>query len=66
MNDIAQIIATLGFPIAMCGALCWYIYKVQQPLTGALLKLTERVDRLLDKIEKEDKDPDRTSGRKVG
>ena len=45
MNDIAQIIATLGFPIAMCGALCWYIYKVQQPLTGALLKLTERVDR---------------------
>ena len=39
---------------------------VQQPLTGALLKLTERVDRLLDKIEKEDKDPDQISGRKVG
>lgn len=65
MNDIAQIIATLGFPIAMCGALCWYIYKVQQPLTTALVKLTERVDRLLDKLEKENNTPD-TSGRKAG
>lgn len=51
MNDVAQIIASLGFPIAMCGALCFYIWKVQQPLTGAIVKLIDRVDQLLDRIE---------------
>lgn len=51
MNDIAQIIASLGFPIAMCGALCFYIWKVQQPLTGAIVKLIDRVDQLLDRLE---------------
>lgn len=53
--DWVQIVSALGFPIAMCGALCVYIYKVQQPLTGALVKLTERVDRLLDQLESERK-----------
>ena len=65
MNDIAQIIASLGFPIAMCVALCWYIYKVQTPLTAALVKLTERVDSLLDRLEDEKKPPEK-SGRKEG
>ena len=51
MSDIAQIIASLGFPIAMCGALCFYIWKVQQPLTGAIVKLIDRVDQLLDRLE---------------
>lgn len=51
MNDVAQIIASLGFPIAMCGALCFYIWKVQQPLTGAIVKLIDRVDKLLDRLE---------------
>lgn len=27
MNDVTQVIATLGFPIAMCVILCWYINK---------------------------------------
>lgn len=66
MNDIAQIIASLGFPIAMCLALCWYIYKVQTPLTAALVKLTERVDTLLDRLEDEKKPPEKKSGRKEG
>lgn len=65
MNDIAQIIASLGFPIAMCVALCWYIYKVQTPLTAALVKFTERVDSLLDRLEEEKKPPEK-SGRKEG
>ena len=51
MNDIAQIVNSLGFPIAMCGALCFYIWKVQKPLIGAIVKLIDRVDKLLDKIE---------------
>ena len=51
MNDVAQIIASLGFPIAMCGALCFYIWKVQQPLIGAIVKLIDRVDQLLDRLE---------------
>lgn len=62
MNDIAQIIASLGFPIAMCGALCFYIWKVQQPLTGAIVKLIDRVDQLLDKLE--DNTP--AGGKKAG
>jgi hypothetical protein len=49
--DWVQVVSALGFPIAMCGALCFYIYKVQQPLTGAILKLIDRADRLLDQEE---------------
>ena len=44
-----QAIATVGFPIVMCGVLCYYIFKVQTSLidsinenTKALLKLQER------------------------
>lgn len=47
MNDVAQIISSLGFPIAMCGALCFYIWKVQRPLIGVIVKLIDRVDKLL-------------------
>ncbi len=64
MNDVAQIIASLGFPIAMCGALCFYIWKVQQPLTGAIVKLIDRVDQLLDKIEEDTPAGGKKTGRK--
>ena len=66
MNDIAQIIASLGFPIAMCGALCFYIWKVQQPLTGAIVKLIDRVDQLLDKLEDTTPAGGKKAGRKEG
>lgn len=64
MNDVAQIIASLGFPIAMCGALCFYIWKVQQPLTGAIVKLIDRVDQLLDKLEGDTPAGGKKTGRK--
>lgn len=28
MNDILTVITTVGFPIAMCLILCFYIYKI--------------------------------------
>lgn len=64
MNDVAQIIASLGFPIAMCGALCFYIWKVQHPLTGAIVKLIDRVDQLLDKREGDTPAGGKKTGRK--
>ena len=64
MNDVAQIIASLGFPIAMCGALCFYLWKVQQPLTGAIVKLIDRVDQLLDKLEGDTPAGGKKTGRK--
>ena len=54
MSDIAQIIATLGFPIAMCCILCWYINKRDErtdktlgTLTAAITELSQQIkDRL--------------------
>lgn len=30
VNNVIQIISTLGFPIVMCGALFWYMVKQRQ------------------------------------
>ena len=38
MNDVLTAISTVGFPAVMCGALCYYIYKVQTPLIEAINK----------------------------
>ena len=40
MNDVAQVIATLGFPIAMCVILCWYINKRDERTDKTLGTLT--------------------------
>lgn len=60
MNEVAQLITSLGFPIVMCGALCWYIYNVQGKLTDIVNKNTDAIKELILKIEflgrKEDKD----------
>lgn len=58
MSDIAQIIATLGFPIAMCCILCWYINKRDErtdktlgQLTAAITELSQQIKDLLRKEE---------------
>ena len=58
-NAIVQIISNLGFPIAMCGALFWYINKqlelhkeetheLKQSLDNNTLIITKLYERLAD------------------
>ena len=50
MNEIVQLISTVGFPIAACLGMGWYISKTQEQMrqvveenTKAVLLLTERL-----------------------
>lgn len=52
MQDIVTLISTVGFPIAACLGMGWYISKTQENLrrvveenTKAVLLLTERIAR---------------------
>ena len=63
VNALTQIITTVGFPIAMCIALLWYIKNITeerrketQQFTEALNKNTVVLQKLCDKmnVERED------------
>lgn len=58
-NALVQIISNLGFPIAMCGALFWYINKqtelhkdemheLKQSIDNNTLIITKLYERLVD------------------
>ena len=56
--DITQLIGTLGFPIVMCGILCWYIYKKQSESDAKIYKMTEAlnnntavISKLIDRLD---------------
>lgn len=58
VNGITQIIATLGFPIAVCLICFWYINKQQENhkleidnLTSALQNNTIVMQQLVDKLD---------------
>lgn len=51
VNVIAQLITSFGFPIVMCGVLCWYVYNVQTKLTDIISKNTDAIRELIIKIE---------------
>lgn len=51
MNDVLTAISTVGFPTVMCGALCYYIYKVQTPLIEAINKNSEAISKLASALE---------------
>lgn len=60
MQEVVQLISTVGFPIAACLGMGWYISKTQENLrrvveenTKAVLLLTERLNR-----EREENDAD--------
>lgn len=50
-NEWVTIISSVGFPIAMCGALCWYVYKVQTKLTDIINANTSAIRELIQKID---------------
>lgn len=62
MDQIVQIISSVGFPIAMCGALCWYIYTVQNKLQELVQHNTEAIRELIIKLDKLDVKEDYREG----
>lgn len=48
MNEWLQAISTVGFPIAMCGVLCYYIYKVQTKLIESINANTTAITKLIE------------------
>lgn len=49
-QQIITLINTVGFPIFVCCALGWYIYKTEDKQTEALTALTNAVNKLLEKL----------------
>ena len=47
MNEIIQLISSVGFPISMCLIMGWYIAKKMDANTQALLDLTVAIEKLL-------------------
>ena len=44
VNDITTVISTVGFPIAVCLILFFYIYKKQEKTDDTIAKLTETIN----------------------
>lgn len=62
MENIVTIISSLGFPIAMCIFVCWYVLKqndnyrsdikeMQMSHKLEIDKLTKSIDKLCDKLD---------------
>lgn len=58
MEQITSLIATTGFPIAMCMIVCYYVYIKDKShkeeidkLSDAVNKQTMSIQKLIDKIE---------------
>lgn len=50
MDEWVQIVSSVGFPITMCGILCYYIFKVETKLIDSINQNTLTLSRLIDKI----------------
>lgn len=55
---IQSIISSVGFPIAMCLLLSWYIFKVQAKLTDAIVELTQMIKELNQRLTTDGGRPD--------
>jgi flagellar biogenesis protein FliO len=60
MEAITQVIGSLGFPIAACVGLGWYLVKIQQQNNQTISKLSEALNnntialtKLVEKIDSE-------------
>ena len=63
VSSIVQIIGSLGFPIAACVAVFWYLMRESENHKAEVVKLTEALQnntlaltKLCDKLEKGEKD----------
>lgn len=46
ITTLTQIISSVGFPIAACFALAWYIYKIQMKTNDIIQKNTDVLNEL--------------------
>lgn len=51
MNEIVTIISTVGFPIAMCLGMAWFIVKQLQQLKDVVNNNTNVINMLISKME---------------
>lgn len=56
MSEWVQIVSTIGFPIAMCLMLCWYIYTTQKELNATINKNTLAIEKLAEKLDKKERE----------
>lgn len=52
VNAITQLIGTMGFPIAACIALFWYMIRQDERFTAIVDKLRDSIDELKRAIER--------------
>lgn len=52
VNAIQQLIGTMGFPIAACIALFWYMIRQDERFTAIVDKLRDSIDDLKRAIER--------------
>lgn len=45
IQEITQVISSVGFPIVACGALFWMINTTMKELKEAIMALTKSLDR---------------------
>ena len=49
VNQIIQIVSTLGFPVVMCGLMAWYVYHITESYRKDSIK---REDQHREEVEK--------------
>lgn len=54
MNEVVQIISTLGFPIAMCVFFCWYVVNSNEKTSTILNQMNETLAVIKEYIQKGD------------
>lgn len=58
MDNLLQAISSVGFPIVMCGALMYYIYKVETELIASINANTTQIALLVAQFNTEEVDVD--------
>lgn len=56
VNQVAQLISNVGFPMAVAIGLFWYIVKEQGKLREVIQANTETIKMILEHFRKEDSD----------
>ena len=56
VNAITQLIGTMGFPIAACIALFWYMIRQDERFTAIVDKLRDSIDDLKRAIDRGNED----------
>lgn len=56
VNSVSALISNLGFPIAVCGALFWYMVKEQRELRKTIDNNTDVMLRILEHIKVDERE----------